>query len=194
MNVYTSFDSVPFLGNAVLALGAFDGVHLAHRHLVETVCQLATDADGNSVVISFCSPPRNTLLEDFHPAVLTTQSEKIALLAQTGLDNLITMDFSPEISNMSYIDFIHLLRTKIDIRTIVLGYNHRFGKNREGCYASLLDLGKELGFDVEMIEKQTIDGLDISSSAIRQALRAGDVERANRLLGYNYSDFNNGNV
>jgi riboflavin kinase/FMN adenylyltransferase len=187
VNIYNSFASVPLIENAVLALGTFDGMHLAHRYLVEKVCQAAKDIDGNSVVVSFRSHPRKTILEDFHHGVLTTPSEKTDILAEIGLNNLIIMDFTTKISTMSYIDFIHFLQTKINIQKIVLGYNHHFGKNREGCYATLLNLGKELYFEVEEIEKQTIDGLDISSSSIRHAIHCGDIETANKLLGYNYS-------
>jgi riboflavin kinase/FMN adenylyltransferase len=186
MNVYNTFDAVPPIEKAILALGTFDGMHLAHRHLAEKVHQEAKIADGNSVIISFRIPPRKTILEDFNNAVLTTQNEKTALFAETGLNNLIIMDFTPEISNMNYADFIEFLQTKICIRKILLGYNHHFGKNREGCFATLLPLGKERHFEVEEIEKQTINGLSISSSSIRQDLRCGDIARANKLLGYNY--------
>ena len=187
MNIYNTFDSVPLIENAVLALGTFDGMHLAHRHLVERVCQNAGAVKGNSVVVSFLSHPQKTIAENYNHGVLTTQSEKTDIFAEIGLNNLIIMDFTTEISNMSYTNFVQFLRTKIDIRKIVLGYNHHFGKNREGCYATLQTLGKELHFEVESIEKQTIDGLDISSSSIRQALRQGDIETANKILGYNYS-------
>ena len=187
MNTYTAFDAVPQIENAVLALGTFDGMHLAHRHLAEKVCRDATENNGNSVLVSFLSHPRKIISEDFNHGVLTTQSEKEEILSKIGLNNLITMDFTTEIANMSYIDFIRFLKTKIDIRKIILGYNHHFGKNREGNYTTLKHLGKELHFAVEKIEKQTIDGLDVSSSSIRRALARGDIETANKLLGYNYS-------
>ena len=168
-------------------MGTFDGMHLAHRHLVGRVCQEARANKGNSALVSFLAHPRKTIAKNYNHGVLTTQSEKTEIFAEIGLDNLIIMDFSTEISNMSYVDFIHFLQTKIAIQKIVLGYNHHFGKNRKGCYATLLKLGKECRFDVEEIEKQTINGLDISSSSIRHALRCGDIETANKMLGYNYS-------
>lgn len=187
MNIYTQFDAVSSIENAVLALGTFDGMHLAHRHLVKRVCQNATQRNGNSVLVSFRTPPRKTISADFHHGVLTTQNEKTEILTKIGLNNLIIMDFTAEIANMGYREFIHFLKTKIDIQKIVLGYNHHFGKDREGCYETLLPLGKESNFEVESIEKQTIDGLDISSSAIRSALHCGDIETANKLLGYRYA-------
>jgi len=187
VNIYNSFDAVPCIRNAVLALGTFDGMHLAHRYLVEKVCQDATKNNGNSVVVSFFSHPRKTISENFNHGALITQSEKVEILSGIGLNNLITMDFTTGISNMSYIDFIRLLKTKIDIQKIILGYNHHFGKNREGNYRTLLQLGEELHFNVEKIEKQVINGFDISSSSIRYALNCGDIETANKLLGYNYS-------
>ena len=187
MKIYKSFDTLPQIENAVVALGTFDGMHLAHRHLVRNLCQTAKAINGNSVVVSFLSHPKKTITKNYNHGVLTTQSEKADIFAKIGLDNLILVDFSTEISNMSYIDFIHFLKRKIDIKKIILGYNHHFGKNREGCYETLLPLGKELNFEVESIEKQTIDGLDISSSSIRQALSSGDIETANKILGYNYS-------
>ena len=187
MNLYTAFDAAPQIENAVLALGTFDGMHLAHCHLAEKLCQAAKAINGNSVVVSFLSHPKKTIAENYKNGVLTTQSEKADIFEKIGLDNLILMDFSTEISNMSYVEFIDFLKRKIDIKKIILGYNHHFGKNREGCYDTLLSLGKELHFEVESIDKQTIDGLDISSSSIRQALSCGDIETANKILGYNYS-------
>ncbi|MCL2131112.1 MAG: FAD synthetase family protein [Lentimicrobiaceae bacterium] len=187
MNIYNSLDSVPQIEKAVLALGAFDGMHLAHRHLVEKVCQNARENNGNSVIISFLAHPKKIISEDFNQGVLTTQSEKTDILAEIGLDNLIITDFTTEISAMTYIDFIDFLQKKIDIQKIILGYNHHFGKNREGCYATLSELGKQRRFEVEEIEKQTIHGLDISSSSIRSALKCGDIETANKLLGYRYA-------
>jgi riboflavin kinase/FMN adenylyltransferase len=187
VKIYTSFDAVPLIENAVIALGTFDGMHLAHSHLAEKVCKDATTHNGNSVIVSFLSHPRKTISEDFNHGVLTTQSEKEEILTRIGINNLITIDFSTEIANMSYIDFIQFLKTKIDIQKIVLGYNHHFGKNREGNYDTLLPLGKELHFEVEKIEKQTINGIAVSSSSIRRALNSGDIETANKLLGYNYS-------
>jgi riboflavin kinase/FMN adenylyltransferase len=187
VNIYNTFAAVPQIENAAIALGTFDGMHLAHRHLVEKLCQGARTNNGNSMVISFLSPPKKTVAKNYNHGVLTTQSEKTEIFAEIGLNNLIITDFTTEISNMSYIDFIHFLRKKIDIKKIILGYNHHFGKNREGCYDTLLTLGKELHFDVERIEKQTINGLDISSSSVRHALSCGDIETANKILGYNYS-------
>ena len=187
MNIYTSFDTVLWIENAVLALGAFDGMHVAHRHLVEKLCQDAKQNNRNSVIVSFSSHPRKIISEDPSQAVLTTQQEKLEILAEIGLNNLIIMDFTTDMANRNYIDFIHFLQTKIDIRKIILGYNHHFGKNREGCYDTLLQLGNELHFEVEQIEKQTIGGIPISSSSIREALYLGDIEAVNKMLGYNYS-------
>ena len=187
MTVSSSFETAPCIENAVVALGAFDGMHLAHRHLVKKVYQQAREMDGNSAIISFLVHPRKIISNDFNHGVLTTQNEKMDVLSEIGIDHLITLDFSPEISNINYADFIRLLQTKINIQKIILGYNHRFGKNREGNFSALQKLGKELHFEVEEVEKQTINGLDISSSSIRQALNKGDVETANKLLGYNYS-------
>ena len=187
MNIYNSFDTVPQIENAVLALGTFDGMHLAHRRLAEKLCQDARGIKGNSIVVSFLAHPRKTIAKNYNHGVLTTPSEKTDIFAQIGLDNLIIMDFSTDIANMSYIEFIDFLQKKIGIQKIILGYNHHFGKNREGCYTTLLKLGKERHFEVEKFEKQTIDGLDISSSSIRHALSCGDIETANKLLGYNYS-------
>jgi riboflavin kinase/FMN adenylyltransferase len=152
---------------------------------VEKVCQAARLRKGNSVIVSFLEHPKKVISENFNHGVLTTQSEKIDILSEIGLNNLIIMEFTSEIANMDYADFIAFLQTKIGIQKMVLGYNHRFGKNREGCYATLLKLGKDLHFEVEEIEEQTLDGQPISSSAIRHALHCGDIETANKLLGYN---------
>jgi len=186
VNIYNNLDNVPPIPNAVLALGSFDGMHLAHRHLVERVCTAARQIHGNSVILSFFLHPRKTISKDFNQGVLTTQEEKIDILNKMGLRNLIFMDFTTDIANMNYIDFIVSLRKKMNIKKIILGYNHHFGKNREGCGATLLSLGKELDFEVEEIEKQTIDGINISSSSIRDMLSSGNIQTANKLLGYHY--------
>jgi len=187
MYIYQSFEEVFSIKNAVLAIGTFDGMHLAHRYLVEKVCQEAKAIGGSSVIVSFNLHPQKTLANDKTREILTTKEEKMEIFNEIGVEHLIILDFSPRISNMSYIDFIHFLRTEIDIRKIILGYDHHFGKNREGCYETLLPFLEKLNFEVERIEKQTIDGINISSSSIRNAILCGDVETANKLLGYTYS-------
>jgi len=188
MYIYKSLDAIFPLESSILAIGTFDGMHLAHRYLVEKVCQEAVSAgETSSVVVSFSSHPKNTLDNACKHKVLTTKDEKINILGKIGVNHLAILDFSPEIADISYTDFIRILKKRIGIKKIILGYNHHFGKNREGCYETLLPLGKELDFEVESIEKQTIDGMLISSSSIRDALLSGDVVTANKILGYNYS-------
>lgn len=186
MNIYTGIDQVPFIERAVVSVGTFDGVHRAHRIILEEVSRLTKLSDGQSVAITFSSHPRMLIDPDFDIKILTTQQEKNQLLEQIGIDNIIYLNFDENIAKMPYVDFIDMLSSKMDIAKIVVGYDHSFGKNREGNLSKLKQLSENHIFNVIEVSKQTIDGMDVKSSVIRNEIKQGNMISANQLLGYNY--------
>lgn len=186
MNIYTDINQIPYIEYGVVSVGTFDGVHKAHRIILEEVSSLAKSIGGQSVVITFISHPRILIDPDFDIKILTTQQEKNHLFEQIGIDNVIYLLFNWDIAKMSYVDFIAMLSSKIDIAKIVVGYDHSFGKNREGNLSKLQQLTGNHNFEVIEVPKQTIDGMDVKSSVIRNAIKKGDIFSANRLLGYEY--------
>ena len=187
MNIYTDIESVPLIENAVVSVGTFDGVHTAHRMILDEVCCLAKAINGQSTIISFFAHPQKLIDHDYRIKLLTTQDEKNSLFQSCGIDNVIYLHFTPHIASMHHQDFIRFLLSKLKIRKIVVGYDHNFGKNREGNILNLQKMGKEHDFEVREIVQQKIDGQNISSSVIRKAILKGDLKAANKLLGYNYS-------
>lgn len=186
MNIYTGIDQVPSIECAVVSVGTFDGVHGAHRIILEEISRLAKSIGGQSVVITFSSHPRLLIDPDFDIKILTTQQEKNQLLQQIGIDNIVYLDFDQNIAKMSYVDFIDMLSSKMNIAKIAVGYDHSFGKNREGNFFKLNQLAKNHGFDVVEISKQFVGGKDVKSSLIRDAIKQGNILLANQLLGYDY--------
>ncbi|NDV47773.1 bifunctional riboflavin kinase/FAD synthetase [Paludibacter sp. 221] len=169
-------------------IGFFDGVHRGHRFIIEELKATAKHKGEQSLVITFGNHPRKVLHTSFHPQLLTTLSEKTELLESTGADACTVLDFTPELASMSAYAFMkNILRDKYNVKTLLIGYDHRFGYNREETFADYVKHGKELG--IELIQADCFNPNEtehISSSEIRKALQRGDVKQANRLLGYNY--------
>ncbi|MDR2410005.1 MAG: FAD synthetase family protein [Bacteroidales bacterium] len=170
-----------------MAVGTFDGVHKAHRIVLNKLSQIAKSINGTSVVISFSSHPRKIINPDFSLNILTTQEEKNILFQEIGIDTVIYIDFTQSMAEMSYIDFIKYLNRKIDINTIVVGYDHNFGKDKEGNISNLKRLTPLFGFEIVEIPQQTIDGIEISSSSIREAIHNRNFKLVKQLLGRNYA-------
>jgi riboflavin kinase/FMN adenylyltransferase len=186
VNIYNKIESVPFLQQAVITIGTFDGVHKAHHCILEKVVLMAKQIKGTSVVISFSSHPRKIIHPDLPLNILTTQKEKNILFQKIGIDVIIYIDFTESVAEMSYIDFIKLLTQKMEIKAIIAGYDHNFGKNKEGNSSSLKKMISLFGFEIIEIPKQTIDEIEISSSSVRDAINKKNINLANYLLGYNY--------
>lgn len=171
----------------VATIGFFDGVHTGHRYLIEQVKEEAIKRGLPSAVITFPVHPRKVLQKDYQPALLCGYEEKIERLTQTGIDYCISLDFSIEISCLSAQDFMHkILKDKFSVDTLIIGYDHRFGHNREDGFSDYEHYGKKLGINV--IEAKELPGLEhVSSSRIRKLLNEGFVRKASRLLSYNYT-------
>jgi riboflavin kinase / FMN adenylyltransferase len=189
MNVYYGIQEFIKLENAVVTSGTFDGVHLGHQKILIRLNEVAKLTNGQSVVITFYPHPRSVISPDNQIVkLLSTLDEKIELLEKSGVNHLLILPFTREFSELSSEEFIQkILIQAIGTKTLVIGYDHRFGKNREGGF-DYLKLNKEkYGFEIEEISQQDIENVTVSSSKIRKALQEGDVPSADHFLGRNYS-------
>lgn len=188
MKVFRSIDDFVKVKGAVVTTGTFDGVHVGHRKIIDRLNQLAENVGGESVLLTFDPHPRMVLFPDDHGLeLITTIDEKIALLEEAGIDNLIIHPFTKEFSRLSSLDFIReILVEKIGTSVLVIGYDHHFGRNREGSFEHLRESGPLYGFSVEEISVQDVDDVAVSSTKIRKALQEGDVATANKYLAHSF--------
>jgi riboflavin kinase/FMN adenylyltransferase len=186
MKIYHHIDEFIPITNAVVTIGTFDGVHIGHRKIISRLKELALAAGGETVILTFFPHPRMILHpEDENIKLITTINEKAELLEKLGVDHLIITPFSRDFSNQSAEEYIReVLVKKIGIKTIVIGYDHRFGKDRKGGLDDLLRLAPEYDFEVLEIPEQDINDVAISSTRIRTALLDGQIDIANECLGY----------
>lgn len=186
MHIYHNIDEFTPIDNAVVTIGTFDGVHIGHRKIIAGIKELAAQSGGETVLLTFFPHPRMILHpEDESIKLINTINEKAALLEQLGIDHLIITPFTRDFSNQEAEAYVlDILVKKIGIKKIVIGYDHRFGKNREGGLDTLLRLGPVYGFEVIEIPEQDINDVAVSSTRIRNALLKGDIALANAFLGY----------
>lgn len=189
MKVYRSLEDLPQIKNAIVSQGTFDGVHAAHRVIISRLKELAKQYQGETVLMTFEPHPRMVLYPDDHGLhLLHTLDEKIAALEKEGVDHLVVIPFTREFSRLSSLQFIRdIIVNKIGTKVLVIGYNHRFGKNREGTFEHLKEYSSLYGFDVEEIPEQDVDHISVSSTRIRKALEDGDIPTANKYLGRHYT-------
>ncbi|HEY5824329.1 MAG TPA: bifunctional riboflavin kinase/FAD synthetase [Cyclobacteriaceae bacterium] len=189
MKIYHSIDDFQPLNYAVVTSGTFDGVHLGHQTILKRLKEVAEKNNGETVVITFWPHPRLILKpEEQSLKLLNTFEEKAELLKQQGIQHLLRIPFTKEFSQITSQEFISkILVDKIGTRKLVIGYDHRFGRNREGSFEQLKINGPTYGFEVEEIPRQDVDDVGVSSSKIRKALEEGDVETTTHFLGRPYS-------
>lgn len=189
MKIYHGIDDFVPLNNAVVTSGTFDGVHVGHQKILARLKETASNYNGQTVVITFWPHPRLVLHpEDTTLKLLNTFEEKALLLKEHGIQHLLRIPFTREFSQLTSEQFISkILVNTIGTKKLVIGYDHHFGKNREGSFDQLMANGPRYGFDVEEIPRQEVDHLGVSSTAIRKALEEGDIETASHLLGRPYS-------
>ncbi|WP_139920124.1 bifunctional riboflavin kinase/FAD synthetase [Hymenobacter sp. DG01] len=193
MHIIQDPTQFPHLGNAVVTSGTFDGVHVGHQQILRRLREVGRYTGGPTVVITYWPHPRLVLAPPpTHPEprdlyLLNTLEERTAKLAEMGVDYLLTIPFTREFAAWTSEEYIQniLLRT-VGTRTLVIGYDHRFGKNREGGFDYLSQHADRYGMSVEEIPREDVDAVGVSSTRIRRALEAGDVQTANRYLGYAY--------
>ena len=171
----------------VLALGNFDGVHIGHRAILKEALARARSASGSAFVLTFDPLPARRLFPDRAPPTLVTLEDKLELLRAAGLDGVIVIDFTLELSRVSARDFVRdYLLGKIGARAVVVGHSVSFGHKRAGHAAAMVAMGREFGFDTVVVGPVKADGLEVSSTKIRELIAAGDVKMAARLLGRNH--------
>ena len=172
----------------VATIGFFDGVHRGHRYLIE---QLQPADDEERMVITFDRHPLQLLHPETHPKVLSSLDVKLLLLSYTKVENVAVLQFDKDLAALSARDFMkHVLRDKLNVSKLVLGYDNRFGKRTEGHeerFEDYVSYGRELDIEVVRAQEWTNDGQKVSSSVIRRYLQRGDIEHANECLGYNYT-------
>jgi riboflavin kinase/FMN adenylyltransferase len=186
MKIYHNIDEFSPIENAVVTIGTFDGVHLGHRKIISRITELAHECGGESVILTFFPHPRMILHpEDESLKLINTIHEKAQLLEELGVDHLIITPFSRDFSNQTPEAYIRdVLVNRIGTKKIVIGYDHRFGKDRQGGFDDLLKLSTVYNYEVIEIPEQDINDVAVSSTRIREALLAGDIELANTFLGY----------
>jgi riboflavin kinase / FMN adenylyltransferase len=188
MNVYNNISELPGFNKAVITIGTFDGLHDGHRKIISQLKEVAKSINGTTVVITFFPHPRHVLSNTENKVfILNTLEEKIALLRTEGIENLVIVPFTNEFSSMDAEAYIsNFLINSFHPHTIIIGYDHRFGKNRTGNFELLKEGEKKYGYEVVEITAQQLNDIAISSTKIRQKLSEGDIIAANSLLGYAY--------
>lgn len=188
MKVFNGFDSILEIKNPVLTIGTFDGVHIGHQKIIERLNEEAAKIDGESVLFTFYPHPRMVLFPDSHGLkLIQTQAEKIDKLRKCGLQNVIVFPFTKEFSRLTAIEFVRdYLVNRLNVKKLVIGYDHQFGKNREGSLEFLKEIADTYDYEVIEIPAQDIDEVNVSSTKIRNALLGGDIETANNYLGENF--------
>lgn len=173
----------------VATVGIFDGLHLGHRYLINELKQIASTENRKTLLISFETHPRKVLQPNFTPALLSTNDEKLAMIDTLGVDACMLLPFDVEMSKLTALEFLRdILYHKFNVRTLLVGHDHRFGHNRSEDFDDYLHYGKMIGLNVMKAQRfSTPDHQHISSSDVRTTLVAGDVTKANALLGYNYA-------
>ena len=188
MKVYSSIEEFKNVKRPTVTTGTFDGVHFGHRKIIDRLKKVAQNCDGETVVLTFSSHPRMVLFPDDQDLkLLNTIDEKKYLLEKAGVQHLIVHPFTKKFSRISSINFVRdILVNKLNTHKLVIGYNHHFGRNREGSFEHLQEFSPIYGFEVEEIPVQLLDNVGVSSTKIRKALFQGDVEIAADYLGYQY--------
>ncbi|MFN3752981.1 bifunctional riboflavin kinase/FAD synthetase [Flavobacterium sp.] len=172
----------------IVTIGTFDGVHLGHRKILEKIIATAKSQDCESLVLTFFPHPRMVLQEGTEMKQLNTLKEKITLLENLGVDHLVVHPFDKDFSRLTAEDFVkQVLVDTFKLQKIIIGHDHRFGRNRTADINDLTEFGNAYGFEVEQISAQEINEVSISSTKIRTALNEGNIELANNYLGYDYS-------
>ena len=188
MQIYRSISDFQKKENAIVTIGTFDGVHTGHRKILSRLTTLGKKQKGETIVLTFFPHPRMVLHPDDHGLkLLNTLDERIELLSKLNIDHLIVHDFTKEFSKTTFLQFVrNILVDAIGTKTLVIGYDHHFGRNREGTYKELKELAPVYSFDLEKIEEEIIHEITVSSTKIRRAIEKGNIALANELLGYEY--------
>jgi riboflavin kinase/FMN adenylyltransferase len=188
VSVFYNISELSQVTNSIVTIGTFDGVHLGHQKIIKRLVELKQKQGGEIVLFTFDPHPRKILFpEQKDLKLITTTEEKCDILKQFGVDNVLVYPFTKEFSKMQAQDYIsNIIDRGLKTKTLVIGYDHRFGSNREGNIETLKELSKVYNFVVEEIPAQEINQLNVSSTRIRKAIEAGEIQTANDFLGYTF--------
>lgn len=185
MKEYSSASSYTNTRPSAVTIGTFDGVHLGHRTILERLVKTATDENLDSILLTFFPHPRMVLQKDVQLKLINTIDERKELIKKTGLDQLVIHPFTKEFSRLTALQFVRdILVNCLNVKKIIIGYDHRFGRNRNATIEDLKEFGITYDFEVIEITAQELDEVAISSSKIRRALENGHIKTANSYLGY----------
>ena len=189
MKIYHSIEDFPSDVNTIVTIGTFDGVHKGHQIIINRINEIAKKQALESVVLTFDPHPRHVIYpDDQELRLIHTLEEKIEALSKTGVQNLVLHKFTKEFSRTESVNFIRdFLVTKLNMKYMVVGFDHHFGKNRQGTFDNLIELSDAYGFKIEKIKPQNIGEVTISSTKIRNAILEGDCKKANAYLSANFS-------
>jgi riboflavin kinase/FMN adenylyltransferase len=188
MKVHRDIDNLPRFRNAVITIGTFDGVHQGHRQIIERLNAEAEAVGGESVIVTFHPHPRKVVSSTILGVrLINTLDEKIEMLEQLGVDHLVIVPFTDAFANQPAEEYVkNFLVDKFHPTTIIIGYDHRFGRERKGDYLLLEKLADKYNYKLLEIPKHVLDEISISSTRIRESLLEGKIEIADRLLGYEF--------
>ncbi len=188
MRIFKGLEGVDRIIKPVITIGTFDGVHLGHQKIIENLVAKAKEVGGESVLMTFSPHPRMVLFPDSHSLqLIQTEGEKLKKLATTGIENCIIFPFTFEFSRLSAMEFVRdVLVNTLNIHTVIIGYDHQFGRNREGNIQYLKDISSIYDFQAVEIPAKEIDAVNVSSTKIRRAILEGEIELANQYLGNPY--------
>lgn len=188
MRIFHNISETSDLKDTIVTIGTFDGVHLGHQKILKKLVELKNKNGGETLLFTFDPHPRKVLFpEQRDLKLITTTQEKCELLKQFGIDNILVFPFTIEFSKMSAEDYIsNIISETLKTKTLVIGYDHRFGSNREGNIETLKQVSSNYNFDLIEIPAQEINQLNISSTRIRKAIEEGEIEVANSFLGYSF--------
>ncbi len=187
MLVYRNIEQIPLFRNAVLTIGTFDGVHTGHQQVITQMKKRAAEVDGETVIITFDPHPRTVVNAAAGIQLINTLDEKIELLSDMGIDHLVVIPFTEEFAKLSAEDYIaQFLIRNFKPHTMIIGYDHRFGKGRTGNYELLKQQSSIYQYQLQEIPAHVLNSISVSSTRIREAVSAGDMEAARDLLGYYY--------
>lgn len=187
LRIFNSINDFIATKKTIVTLGTFDGVHIGHNAILDRICKAAQQEGLESVILTFFPHPRLIVSNNYDIKLLNTMEEKSALLEKKGIQNFIIHPFDKIFSELSPRDFVtQVLVEKLNIQKIIIGHDHKFGKDRAADFNDLINFGKEFGFEVEEISAQQINEVSVSSTKIRNSLFEGNVSLANEYLGYPY--------
>jgi riboflavin kinase/FMN adenylyltransferase len=187
MQIHRSIENLPHFTNAVLTIGTFDGVHEGHKKIIDALIKEARSISGEAIIITFHPHPRKIVHPNEHLQLINTPEEKIELLGKTGIDHLVIVPFNQGFASQSANEYIkNFLIEKFHPHTIIIGYDHHFGKDRKGNFMLLAEKADQYNYRLLEIPKYILQEAGVSSTQIRNALLQSDIETANKLLGYEF--------